>query len=128
MNREIKFRGQKVDTKEWVYGVPLDNGNGVVRIIHLSSEDSLTFIFTEVIPETIGQLVGLNDKNNNPIYEGDIIKSWFGEWNDVIIWDSRYAQFTAGGGEFGCELHPDKVEVIGNIFESPEILNQNKEK
>ena len=98
MNREIKFRGQRTDNKQWVYGyyfkTPLtDEATGSKpedgwsflsgRERHCISQDSCVY---EVIPETVGQYIGRKDKNNKEIYKNDIfggsLEGCFVEWDD----------------------------------------------
>lgn len=77
--RQIKFRGKRIDTKEWVYGhyftTPLTDENsgtdsskgwffltGETR--HCIGQNGVAFV---VIPETVGEAVGLKDENGKEI-------------------------------------------------------------
>ena len=84
--KEIKFRGQRVDNKQWVHGfyfkTPLtdeatnskpEDGWSFLsgRERHCISQGSCVY---EVIPETVGQYINITDINNNEYCEGDIYK------------------------------------------------------
>ena len=80
----------------------------------------------EVIPETVGQFTGLTDKNGKKIFEGDIVH---GYWNTkfLIFFDLCCLQFRAklsDGTEKDIDYYGDskKIEVIGNIYDNPELL------
>lgn len=116
MNRTIKFRGQRFDTKEWVYTGLLYRDNGFSQF---------AFHF-QVIPETVGQFTGLLDRNGKEIYEGDIV-----EYNNYdfqkqeqvnttheIIWWNDFSCFTLKNSESDLTFLSDEfMEVIGNIHD-----------
>ena len=70
------------------------------------------------------QYTGLKDKNGKEIYEGDIIKSQE-FYPSVVKYDDDYAQFEAGGVNFlDASNHTLEWEVIGNIYENPDLLEE----
>ena len=71
--RTIKFRGQDINTKEWMYGYYFKNHRTNQHVIKLDN-DLQNHIEAEVIPETVGQFIGLPDKKGVEMFDGDYIE------------------------------------------------------
>ena len=130
--RTIKFRGQREDNKEWVFGGLIDDKYIVGNVIDWNENYFNTEYWWKVIPETVGQFTGLLDKNGTEIYEGDILvcQKWIGgNWIDYCI-ERGYVEMKLGA--FGLHrkqgyyrpfkdwLEDYEFEVIGNIHDNKE--------
>lgn len=124
--REILFRGKgdkKYNDGMWYFGVPIRCYDGDWQICTNNSKRT-------VIPETIGQYTGLADKNGTKIFEGDIVKRfWFGKMCIYQIdYDNGLARFIGRAGMiFKASFYYDseEFEVVGNIYDNPELLGGN---
>ena len=146
MNREILFRGKRVGNGNWIEGyfVLLAINEGLKYALSTGTEEG-RFILFEVIPATVGQFPGLCDKNGNKIFEGDIIhiKCGYGlsafVGNGIVFFDEKRLQFrvksvkpSSFDSEKGnvydeCDFTViDSYEVIGNIYDNPELLEDMK--
>lgn len=124
--REILFRGKREDNGEWVEGFYTEACAMKTGAIIENSDDDYY-----VDPATVGQYTGLQDKNGNKIFEGDII-SYNGS-KEVVYFDTsiRIPCFTTGiGSGSSTALHPYKISkrhiVIGNIHDNPELWEENQ--
>ena len=119
MNREILFRGKRVDSSEWFEGSYWLSRLAVRETTYIT--DGYGNLFC-VIPETVGQYTGLNDKNNVKIFEGDILKFRSGIYS--VEWDNEHSKFLQRDGQFSREFHIwiEKSEIVGNIHDNPELL------
>lgn len=119
--REIKFRGKPIEDYgdvNWFYGSAV-----------LNYEDKLAYIVSPgqghvpVHWESVVQYTGLRDKNGKEIYEGDIIRYHVEPTTKIKVVIFRE-------GMFATDISSLKAvrlisEVIGNIYENPELLETN---
>lgn len=148
--REILFRGKRIDNGEWVYGYYYPSFQDYSEAFILSKDNGIVY---KVIPETIGQYTGLNDKNGTKIFEDDIV---FNETKTLLTCkdDPRLYIIEWQNGKYGTNLGSDRVwlkekpsfifkkinpigknymnlifnqnqiEIVGNIHNNQELLNK----
>lgn len=87
----------------------------------------------EIIPSTLGECVGLRDKNGKLIFEGDILPVYEDgeEYLYKVIYEGDCFMLAMLDSEQGSypisRFNQDMREVIGNIHDNPELLNGKKE-
>lgn len=119
------------------------NGEWVSGFLHckenrryISNKAGAPFAF-EVRPDTICQCTGLRDKNGKLIWENDICDRKE-EYPEIVKynngdWTLDYSYSKGKESGYCCcnlgfyALERKCVEVIGNIFDNPELLGRNDE-
>lgn len=124
MTREIEFRAWDHDNNKMIFWTLNDL---LIRFgdpeYQFNVEDRPSFLFDW------RQYTGLKDKNGKKIFEGDIVSCqlfcpdsnncWITNSPIVVEWEEYgYDPFI----EYGAPDHSFLVEVIGNIYENPELL------
>ena len=126
--REIILRG-KIDKKSpFVYGNLhiVAHGGGKPQYEIWSLNDSMQNCYV-VKRNTVGQYTGLTDRNGNEIFEGDIVTMGatmlLGKLKGVVEYNSKTARYIIS---FKNKVYHyedlTKAEVIGNIYDNPELL------
>ena len=144
-NREIKFRGKRVDNGEWVYGNYIKASNGIQEIHAILPIGETIDVIIEVLPESVGQFTGLKDKNRVDVYDLDIVEGIFEVskpatyhgsemfteykvYGNVIYSNSGFAVFNQRKGSarnawvYKSLSNIKEMKVIGNIHENTELL------
>ena len=119
MNREILFRGKRLDNNEWVYGF-YSNAKGENGRFHYI-QDEISFV--RVDPSTVGQYTGITDKNDKKIFEGDIIDLG-NKVPSVVVFDEDAASFYLKPRGLFSQAFNDLYNVIGNIYDNKELIPQ----
>ena len=145
MNREILFRGQhrrkgekvKLDgtpvESKWVYG-GICQFNEDRSIIYQTEPEFQKY---SVYTDTVGQYTGLKDKNGRKIFEGDIVRLFNRNGQEimsyVVEWYSDCSMFVLDCIDFDMEFdtdftafYGDEFEIVGNIHDNPELVRKDE--
>ena len=127
-NRPIKFRAWSLEYKQWMNHCSVIDSEGNILVLYYEQkEDGISpIVFDYPLDRVIiQQFTGLTDSTGKEIYEGDILeelirnesatqlgvcKQILGGWRIFSLPDSK-----------NC-WHGWKQKVVGNIFETPELL------
>lgn len=127
MSRVNKYRGAHIHVHP-----QNEHLNGTWSYGYLSDENYINSLDLEgeflVDKDTVGQYIGVDDKNGKEIYEDDIVLSddgkvgqvqWFEEHLAFMIWC-----VTDNKVYFAYENDFSKIEVIGNVYENADLLKE----
>lgn len=139
--REILFRAKRMDNEKWVEGNYVEKYDLLgKRHLILYVDNYVRWKCVEIVPETLCQFTGLCDKNGNKIWENDIVKTVSDIYAPV-----KFGLYTTGFALEECNQgfyidFPDetylrhelgywnnKVEIKGNIFDNPDLLQEESD-
>lgn len=146
MSREILFKAKRANWRElpkedwWVEGnlVWTDDADEDYRAIIIPRENACMFTRSEnddlgfetwylVDPKTICQYTGLTDKNGRKIFEWDIINDIDYGIMKCIYLHGSFVWYKEDGFKIECMRYVPVVDVIGNIFDNPELLEARQQ-
>lgn len=139
--REILFKAKRLDNGEWVEGnlVQSEDVDDDFKVIIIPLKES--WMYTEeylndigfegwykVDPTTLCQYTGLVDKNGQKIWENDIVRNEEGDIG-VVQWFEEHAAFMIWNKTKNCVCYLAendflKIEIVGNEFDNPELLEE----
>lgn len=133
--------GYYVSMKETTHCFTEDYERNPVKTLHYIAVDTMTdwglpnkVVCYEIDPDTLCQYTGLKDKNGKKIWENDIVNCYESECFGVIKWEEDEAKFIFDIVLEDLAFEPedvydyiDDMEVVGNIFDNPELLKGSEE-
>lgn len=125
--REFLFRAKRIDNNQWVEGyyvasMPLNTKKVDRHLIIENTRKGTTFLIN---PDTLGQFIDMFDVNGKRIFEGDILKVMGYEGVLTAEWWTPHRGFGFGKGTLYCdETESNMIEVVGNIYDNPELMEE----
>ena len=139
MEDRYLFKAKRLDNGEWVQGyLVYDNRDKLYRIIMEIQYSTGTCITTDNAPRvdssTICQCTGLKDKNGKLIWENDVVRVTINSGSticrcafaDTVAQFQLWQKHTIKRTSTVLNLGNYECEVIGNIFDNPELLESEE--
>lgn len=150
MNREILFKAKRIDNGEWVEGCIVIDQSRLDRFKYrIQPIESGVLYAPPIDPDTLCQYTGFTDKNGKKIWENDILRYSYDYDGSPFLKDGEEIKYRAGAvfwsewrgswavcgrGNKKCtnndvfkyNRNPNRTEVIGNIFDNPELLEVDR--
>ena len=139
MDREkILFRGKSTEDGEWFTGQLLHFKSPVSKkelnvIVEGCEWDDSNEWFNigrraKIVPETVGQYLGLKDRQGKPIFEGDIVEVDGEEFPFLIEYDEQDAIWLATNRYDTLSFHDNIADndctIISNIYDNPNLFSK----
>lgn len=141
MNRYL-FKAKRRDDEQWIKGTVLFHDVDAATIFNQHPADGSLQGF-EADPSSICQCTGLKDRNGKLIWENDVIKHHFRDLYAQIRYGAYQSCFDSQKTEhigfyvdwsesrnyrkdLGYWINMVNVEVVGNIFDNPELLESEE--
>ncbi len=131
--REIKFRVWDKKNKKWIDDSDIAiNQKGLLFVRYEGQVEFQPMSLTKSSNFKVVLYTGINDKKGKEIYQGDVveIKSIDGIYYEKICWNKSESRLEDNCWEFSDSTgwFVEELEIIGSIYENPELLTQMNEK
>lgn len=122
--RDFRFRAWDKVGKVMYTGLPHSN-------VGKTGLDDFSQVLKHPMIYDVMQYTGFKDKNGTEVYESDVILAGHYQWKCKVVWEERCARFIGTTNDKDVKIvyvdMVDKndisaVEVVGNIYENPELL------
>ena len=130
MNREILFKGKRVDDGKWIHGdlLQCEGGRTLICTYVAPSKETegikqfeIDISLRDVIPETVSQYTGICDEKGNKIFENDLLGN---ELNRVEFLNGEWCI----NGDRPLFFMAKNSEIVENYFDKKEVTEDRETK
>lgn len=141
MEDKYLSKARRIDNGDWLVGYVVKYGYTGKEKYYIVPSYASDLYAIEIDPSTICRSTGLKDKNSKLIWENDVVKFdvyYYEKLQSSIISQIKWCNDLCSlslvvndrgtRGTLGHLMDSNKeIEVIGNIFDNPELLNKKEE-